>query len=1022
MRYDCRGLARRIALIVMAGLLLATATGATPSAAEGFTGGLERVEPVGDAPIDPSSGHDHSLHDHTDDLPGVGPGLTASGSPQPTFGANRTQPVVLLNGYLANGFIEWDDGKDVNGEFANIIGALQGWGWSGQVGGAAFYNCDYNYTWNTEAHGKPNVSDKHNYALGGRSRAVNHQGGDCGPFEAEATSHTQETSIEHLAYHWAWMLRDTFGTQCVNAVGHSMGALVIRYALARIATPSDTDFPHDVCVDDVISLGGVHSGSPNADSCFSYQCLQMRSGSNFLTWLGQNARNPQGAGGTDWTNMGSTGDSSAAPPGSTNGNMDPAHAVVYEESIAHTGTLPQDTLYWKNATASDVTANIRWRDSALGFEATTQDGPWPIRHADMSMAYNQWGCGVGNTTSAFPLKNGVSTVGEPYTTSFDCWYWIDVNPSMRQLTVKMSSLNSKDMDLYLYPGSPTAAAGCVSATSASTETCTVNNAASGKWYIRVRNFAQTRDPFTVQATYQNDCATGVDAGASHASATTMSVPVSNCNGFLAPPLDGEDWYKFPAVTGQTITSIVRITSPYTADFNLCLYKPGGSLVACSSNGAGQDERLDFTADVNGDWRVRVISNEGKYVDTYNLSVFLETAQNDCLMGDDAGDSVWDAMAITLPKSNCPGTLLSANNEYDLNDYYKFPVTSGQTINASMTPNPSSNYDICLYSPAGSQIGSCTSGGVGVTESLSHVATQSGDYRLRVTRTSGTDWYTMSVSTVQAQNDCGTGGDAGNSHAGASLITLPKSNCTGQLPDGSDTQDFYKFSITNGQTINASMTPSGAWDFDLCLYNPIGEVVDCSAASGNNTDSINVVANSSGDWRLQVYVFNGSGGYTMSASTTSGPVTIRRDDTTREASSPFNFNDDTAVKRLPVTTGDLSGRTTATLYVFGQADGCAGAPSGNKFRLWAGSNNVAEFNPCNEWSTSSFSWKAFNVPISYISAGTMSFSLEHISGSGDWSSRNVYLAVDSNGTDYGLSDISYDSNTVNGELMWYLVLS
>ncbi len=104
-------------------------------------------------------------------------------------------------------------------------------------------------------------------------------------------------------------------------------------------------------------------------------------------------------------------------------------------------------------------------------------------------------------------------------------------------------------------------------------------------------------------------------------------------------------------------------------------------------------------------------------------------------------------------------------------------------------------------------------------------------------------------------------------------------------------------------------------------------------------------------------------------------------------------------------------------MYGQSYACG--TSGARWRVRANNNTVADVNPCDEWSSSGFSWRAFSVPINWISAGTNSFDLYYLNG--DWTQRNVYLGIDFD-TDYGRSDTSYDGTNVDGELMWYLVLS
>lgn len=134
--------------------------------------------------------------------------------------------------------------------------------------------------------------------------------------------------------------------------------------------------------------------------------------------------------------------------------------------------------------------------------------------------------------------------------------------------------------------------------------------------------------------------------------------------------------------------------------------------------------------------------------------------NDCGSGTDAGNSHATATSVTVPKTDCPAGLVSGDV-----DWYQFPVTSGQTINASMTPNANADFDICLVDPNGTQVGGCTIGGNGITDTITHQASTGGNWRIQVKIWSGTGSYTLSLST--------TGGGGGGSTPTSNPADAPR---------------------------------------------------------------------------------------------------------------------------------------------------------------------------------------------------------------------------------------------------------
>jgi hypothetical protein len=204
------------------------------------------------------------------------------------------KPVYFVHGYTDNG-----SGFDANGAYwgtmiSDYIYDGSPSGFSGPIARAwtfCYYsadtNCDLKVT-------------------GDRNRAVKDVGADL-----------------------AWEIYDHFSkfNVAVDAVGHSMGGLVIRAAITGVQK-GDPAFPPYLYVEDVTTLSTPHRGDPAAGGCVFTQCYDMRSGSAFLTWLNDNA---QASSGTDWTLIGFDDDLLVPVWSSVPDNMPSVgHKVIYD--------------------------------------------------------------------------------------------------------------------------------------------------------------------------------------------------------------------------------------------------------------------------------------------------------------------------------------------------------------------------------------------------------------------------------------------------------------------------------------------------------------------------------------------------------------------------------------------------------------------------------------------------------------------------------------------------------------------
>jgi hypothetical protein len=120
------------------------------------------------------------------------------------------------------------------------------------------------------------------------------------------------THISEISKDLAWYVYNNYSSKNIDVdiVAHSMGGLVLRYALYRVAV-SDSSFPPYLLVNHAATLASPYTGySLLAESCHinvvNLQCDDMFPLSGFIEGLKKpEALVPQGRGGTIWSDMGS---------------------------------------------------------------------------------------------------------------------------------------------------------------------------------------------------------------------------------------------------------------------------------------------------------------------------------------------------------------------------------------------------------------------------------------------------------------------------------------------------------------------------------------------------------------------------------------------------------------------------------------------------------------------------------------------------------------------------------------------
>ncbi len=222
---------------------------------------------------------------------------------------DRTKPVLIIHGR---------DNYDM-ANFATLRNYYLGAGFT-TVHRVGYYGGECNVEYRAEHHGD------HNNWYGGSGEHSTKKG--CNGVTG-AQVHDLDTDIMHMSYHLAWMIYDHFGVSniVVDGVAHSMGGLMLRYAIAK--SGSGGVWPVKLKVEDAVTIGSPHGGlgtswckvSPWAD------VRQMCSDNSWIVWMKNNAQNPQGTGGTDWTVIGSDCDGWVAWNLAV--DMSAAHKAVY---------------------------------------------------------------------------------------------------------------------------------------------------------------------------------------------------------------------------------------------------------------------------------------------------------------------------------------------------------------------------------------------------------------------------------------------------------------------------------------------------------------------------------------------------------------------------------------------------------------------------------------------------------------------------------------------------------------------
>lgn len=216
--------------------------------------------------------------------------LAAGRAPRPPKRGNSNRRAV----YLVHGFgLTWSGAFDCDAYWGAFVQGLRAKGWKGPIRTVQLYKGDTN----------------------------------C---DVSAYKGDLDTDIESLGLGLARVINRTHPGSSADVIGHSMGGLVVRYAIQGVAQRR-AGWPSFVNIEDAVTIDTPQQGV-YCPFDFWNQCRQITPGSAFLRAL---LPQPQAATGTDWTAMGHADDwivpweTSTGADNKRKAYLGPGHFVYY---------------------------------------------------------------------------------------------------------------------------------------------------------------------------------------------------------------------------------------------------------------------------------------------------------------------------------------------------------------------------------------------------------------------------------------------------------------------------------------------------------------------------------------------------------------------------------------------------------------------------------------------------------------------------------------------------------------------
>ena len=340
---------------------------------------------------------------------------------------------------------------------------------------------------------------------------------------------------------------------------------------------------------------------------------------------------------------------------------------------------------------------------------------------------------------------------------------------------------------------------------------------------------------------QNDAGLGSDAGNDPANATNIGSNITGTYTGCMDGGDGDDVYEFDVPAGYFL-EVMLDAEDQNSDFDLYLHYSNGSQVDRGLSASYPETvtaKLSDYEGVGGTYYVNITHYSG--VSNYTLDV-------------------WTNKSIPAPDYTID-TVTSAGSgqlgdSFDVTAVLENQGTVDGVSNVELTVILSVNFGVDWYDH---EIGSTTTSGIPMDTNTSVTIPATipadlveGGYYMYVVadqddlilerdeennEASRTGQFTVgnAETACATQNDAGLGGDADNNTANAMDLGMYADAEYRGCIDSSDTQDFYKITLTTGQNLNISLVdpPSGA--VGIALVDANGADIDTDAGLFADSD-------------------------------------------------------------------------------------------------------------------------------------------------------------------------------------------
>lgn len=372
--------------------------------------------------------------------------------------------------------------------------------------------------------------------------------------------------------------------------------------------------------------------------------------------------------------------------------------------------------------------------------------------------------------------------------------------------------------------------------------------ADGTWAIGIAPRNAATGPYAIQPGQTgpftwDDCGTGDDAPDAGAPA---AIPATTaCAGAItADGIDVVDAYGFDVPAGHRVRAAVTFQGwfPFV---DVCLESP--TTLLCER--PYRDVTLFGDPTSAGAWTLKVSGNAVAYA--LDLRTEPMPDPDDCASGLDAGSTPDDALVLTLPVA-CRASFEPGSG--DALDWYAMDVAAGDLL--QVEPRTGANAHACLLAPTGETL-ACSNGWYPYGMPLRVQAPFEGRYHLRLESSRPWMFYDLVANVTPtggaAQDDCGSGRDAGEHAAAATPLALDARCDATLLATSTDLSDWYAVTLAAGDDIVVNLTePRDLVLGEICVFAP-GEAKPrgCHDTGAPDRKRFELHADAGGQWLVRV---------------------------------------------------------------------------------------------------------------------------------------------------------------------------